>query len=181
MISSEKKEFPEKRMSPEEGGLSRAGEDAAAGTDKNIAGKTEDDIVVRTESLTKIYGDLTAVDHLDLQIRRGEVFGLLGPNGAGKTTTTLMLLGLTEPDAGKATIHGLDCTRNALQVKKAVGYLPDNVGFYGTMTGRENLRFMGRINGLEGKALEERIDRLLERVGMAQAADKKTGTSPLWG
>ena len=94
MISSEKKEFPEKRMSPEEGGLSRAGEDAAAGTDKNIAGKTEGDIVVRTESLTKIYGDLTAVDHLDLQIRRGEVFGLLGPNGAGKTTTTLMLLGL---------------------------------------------------------------------------------------
>ncbi len=90
MISSEKKEFPEKRMSPEEGGLSRAGEDAAAGTDKNIAGKTEDDIVVRTESLTKIYGDLTAVDHLDLQIRRGEVFGLLGPNGAGKPKITFV-------------------------------------------------------------------------------------------
>ena len=92
----------------------------------------ESNIVIRTEDLTKIYGELTAVDHLNLEIRKGEVFGLLGPNGAGKTTTTLMLLGLTEPDAGKATIHGLDCARNALEVKKAVGYLPDNVGFYGT-------------------------------------------------
>lgn len=133
-------------------------------------------IVIQTKDLTKTYGDLTAVDHLNLEIRKGEVFGLLGPNGAGKTTTTLMLLGLTEPDEGRAMIHGLDCTRNAIQVKKTVGYLPDNVGFYGTMTGRENLRFMGRINGLDGKALEERIDQLLERVGMTQAADKKTGT-----
>lgn len=125
-------------------------------------------IVIRTEGLTKTYGDVTAVDHLDLEIKKGEVFGLLGPNGAGKTTTTLMLLGLTEPDEGKATIHELDCTRNAIQVKKAVGYLPDNVGFYSTMTGRENLRFMGRINGLDGKELEQRIDELLERVGMTQ-------------
>lgn len=138
--------------------------------------KDERNVVIRAENLTRIYGELTAVDHLNLEIRSGEVFGLLGPNGAGKTTTTLMLLGLTEPDEGRALIHGLDCTRNALEVKKAVGYLPDNVGFYGAMTGRENLRFMGRINGLEGKALEERIDRLLERVNMTQAADKKTGT-----
>ena len=134
------------------------------------------DIVIKTESLTKSYGKLTAVDHLNLEIRRGEVFGLLGPNGAGKTTTTLMLLGLTEPDEGKATILGMDCTREGLAVKKSVGYLPDNVGFYSTMTGRENLRFMGRLNGLDGKALEERIDRLLERVDMTHAADKKAGT-----
>ena len=66
--------------------------------------------VIRTEGLTKKYGELTAVDHLNLTVRKGEVFGLLGPNGAGKTTTTLMLLGLTEPDEGKAMIHDLDCT-----------------------------------------------------------------------
>lgn len=137
----------------------------------------ESNIVIRTEGLTKTYGKLTAVYHLNLEIRRGEVFGLLGPNAAGKTTTTLMLLGLSEPDKGKAMIHGIDCTHNALQVKKAVGYLPDNVGFYGTMTRRENLRFMGRINSLDGQeALDERINKLLELVGMIEAADKKTGT-----
>lgn len=139
------------------------------------ASENKNPVVIRTVGLTKAYGELTAVDHLNLEIRKGEVFGLLGPNGAGKTTTTLMLLGLTEPDSGQALIHGMDCTRNAVEVKKAVGYLPDNVGFYGAMTGRENLRFMGRLNGLDGKALEERIDRLLERVGMAQVADKRAG------
>lgn len=130
--------------------------------------------VIETVGLTKKYGDLTAVDHLDLTVYQGEVFGLLGPNGAGKTTTTLMLLGLTEPDEGQAFINGMDCTRDALSVKKTVGYLPDNVGFYATMTGRENLRFMGRLNGLSGEELEARIDELLLRVNMTEAADKKT-------
>ena len=132
--------------------------------------------VIETAGLTKKYGDLTAVDHLDLTVYRGEVFGLLGPNGAGKTTTTLMLLDLTEPDGGTAVINGLDCTRDSLSVKKTVGYLPDNVGFYSSLTGRENLRFMGRLNGLSGKELEERIDMLLARVNMTEAADKKAGT-----
>ncbi len=132
--------------------------------------------VIRTEGLTKRYGELTAVDHLDLSVLKGEVFGLLGPNGAGKTTTTLMLLGLTEPDEGQARIGGLDCTRDAIEVKRTVGYLPDNVGFYSAMTGRENLRFTGRLNGLAGTELEEKIDALLERVNMTDAADKKAGT-----
>ena len=131
--------------------------------------------VIWTKGLTKKYGELTAVDHLDLTVFKGEVFGLLGPNGAGKTTTTLMLLGLTEPDGGEAIIKDLNCTRDSIEVKKAVGYLPDNVGFYSGMTGRENLRFTGRLNGLEGGALEEKIDELLVRVNMVKAADKKTG------
>ncbi len=138
--------------------------------------ETIDASVIRTEGLTKRYGELTAVDSLDLTVYRGEVFGLLGPNGAGKTTTTLMLLGLTEPDGGTAMIQGLNCTRDALAVKRIVGYLPDNVGFYTEMTGRENLRFTGRLNGLEGKELEEKIEALLSRVNMTEAADKKTGT-----
>ncbi len=129
-----------------------------------------------TQGLTKHYGTKIAVNNLDLTVRRGEVFGLLGPNGAGKTTTILMLLGLTEPTAGKAEILGLDCARNPLRVKSVVGYLPDSVGFYGDMTGRENLRFTGRLNGLDGKELEERIDRLIERVGMEEAADRRTET-----
>lgn len=134
------------------------------------------EIIIRTNELVKQYGDVTAVDHLNLEIHKGEVFGLLGPNGAGKTTTTLMLLGLTDPTSGTAEINGLDCTRDALAVKKIVGYLPDNVGFYPDMSGRENLIFSGMMNGLTRKAAEERAVGLLERVGMTYAADRKTGT-----
>ncbi len=134
------------------------------------------EIIIRTSELVKQYGDVTAVNHLNLEIHKGEVFGLLGPNGAGKTTTTLMLLGLTDPTSGTAEISGLDCTRDALAVKKIVGYLPDNVGFYPDMSGRENLIFSGMMNGLTRKEAEERAVGLLERVGMTYAADRKTGT-----
>lgn len=131
---------------------------------------------IRTLGLTKRYGDLTAVDHLDLEIHPGEIFGLLGPNGAGKTTTILMLLGLSEPTEGEAEVVGLDPTRNPLEVKRRVGYLPDSVGFYGSMTGRQNLRYTARLNGLEGEEGERRIDRLLETVGLAQAGERRVDT-----
>jgi ABC-2 type transport system ATP-binding protein len=133
-------------------------------------------IIVKTESLTKKYDDLVAVNDLNLEIKEGEVFGLLGPNGAGKTTTILMLLGLTEPNSGRAEIFGRDCTRDPIGVKRVVGYLPDSVAFYDDLTGRENLRFTGELNGIPRKQLEERIDTLLKRVGMEDAADKKTRT-----
>ena len=136
----------------------------------------KDDIIIRTENLTKCYGETVAVNQLNLSIVRGEVFGLLGPNGAGKTTTTLMLLGLTEPTEGSAFINGMDCTRDPIGVKKMVGYLPDNVGFYGDMTGRENLEFTARINGIPEKDIKEKIDDLVERVGMADAVDNKAKT-----
>lgn len=134
------------------------------------------DMIIQTRDLTKEYGEKVAVNHLNLDIRKGEVFGLLGPNGAGKTTTTLMLLGLTEPTLGNAWIAGKDCTRDPLEVKRIVGYMPDNVGFYSDMTGRENLYFTGRLNGLSEDVVRSRAERLLERVGMTEAADKKTGT-----
>ena len=121
------------------------------------------DIIITTEHLTKTYGSKTAVSDLNLSIRKGEIFGLLGPNGAGKTTTTLMLLGLTEPTEGSAFIDGKNCTREAIAVKRIVGYLPDSVGFYSDMTGRENLRFTGRLNGLSEETIEARIDELLEK------------------
>lgn len=132
--------------------------------------------VIETRNLVKQYGSKTAVNQLNLSIQQGEVFGLLGPNGAGKTTTILMLLGLTEPTAGEAIIQGKNCTRDPLGVKSIVGYMPDNVGFYRDMTGRQNLRFTGRLNGMSGEALEQRINELLKRVGMEDAADQKTGT-----
>jgi ABC-2 type transport system ATP-binding protein len=106
-------------------------------------------IRIRTRGLTKHYDDLVAVDHLDLEVHAGEIFGLLGQNGAGKTTTILMLLGLTEPTEGSARVVGLDPSRGPLEVKRRVGYLPDAVGFYTDMTGRENLRYTARLNRLE--------------------------------
>lgn len=136
----------------------------------------EEEMIIRTSHLTKRYGEKEVVSDLTFDIRRGEVFGLLGPNGAGKTTTTLMLLGLTEPAGGNAWIDGKDCTRNAIEVKKLVGYLPDNVGFYLDMTGRENLRFTGRLNGLTESVIEERTGDLLQKVGMTEAGDQRVGT-----
>ncbi len=134
------------------------------------------DLVIETESLTKCYGDTTAVDHLDLAIRRGEVFGLLGPNGAGKTTTILMLLGLTEPTSGGARVDGMTPTRDPLAVKSRVGYLPDDVGFYEDLTGRQNLRYTAELNRIPPDTAHERIERLLTDVGLAGDGDRRVGS-----
>ena len=136
----------------------------------------ESDAQIITRRLSKRYGELVAVDNLDLEIRAGEIFGLLGQNGAGKTTTILMLLGLTEPSAGIARVAGFDPTRKPLEVKRRVGYLPDNVGFYDGMTGRENLRYTARLNGIYGPEAEAAIDEVLEQVGMTARADTNTDT-----
>lgn len=132
--------------------------------------------IIEIHSLTKQYADKVAVNDLNLTLYKGEIFGLLGPNGAGKTTTILMLLGLTEPTSGYATISGMNCTQNPLDIKRIVGYMPDNVGFYKDMTGRQNLRFTGKLNGLSGTTLESQIESLLKRVNMLHAADEKVLT-----
>jgi ABC-2 type transport system ATP-binding protein len=132
-------------------------------------------VAIQTTKLTKRYGDVTAVDNLDLEIRRGEVFGLLGPNGAGKTTTILMLLGLTEPTAGTARVDGMIPTRDPLLVKSRVGYLPDEVGFYEDMTARQNLRYTADLNRLPRRTADDRIDALLADVGLAGDADRRVG------
>ena len=131
---------------------------------------------VETAGLTKKYGGFTAVDRLDLQVMEGEIFGLLGPNGAGKTTTILMMLGLTEPTAGQVRVAGYDSTRQPLLVKRIVGYLPDNVGFYDELTARENLAYTASLNGLPKKEAGQRIDGLLEKVGLADTADQVVGS-----
>lgn len=131
---------------------------------------------IAVHGLTKRYEGTTAVDDLSLEVGAGEVFGLLGPNGAGKTTTILMLLGLTEPTAGSARVCGFDPARDALAVRRRVGYLPDDVGFYGGLTGRQNLRHTARLNDLAPEEAEERIDALLRRVDLVGAADARVDT-----
>lgn len=141
------------------------------------AGRSSDvEPVIRTRGLTKRYGTLTAVDSLNLAVYPGEIFGLLGQNGAGKTTTILMLLGLTEPTKGEARVVGLDPAREPRLVKRRVGYLPDAVGFYENLTGRQNLRYTARLNGLRGATAEAAIDDVLGQVGLADRANDRVGT-----
>lgn len=131
-------------------------------------------VIVLTD-LTKRYGNFTAVDHINLSICKGEIFGLLGPNGAGKSTTILMMLGLTEPTSGKVEICGINSTTNPIEVKRKIGYLPEDLGFYDDMTGLENLIYTALLNGLSKKEAKEKAMELLSRVGLAGQIHKKTG------
>jgi ABC-2 type transport system ATP-binding protein len=149
---------------------------ASAGARPGGIDSPSDTIRIRTRGLTKHYDDLVAVDHLDLEVHAGEIFGLLGQNGAGKTTTILMLLGLTEPTSGAARVMGLDPTRGPLEVKRRVGYMPDSVGFYGDMTGRQNLRYTARLNRIEKAEAEATIDEVLDQVGLSARADDRVET-----
>lgn len=134
------------------------------------------DLVIETNGLSKRYGDIVAVDALDLAVRRGEIFGLLGPNGSGKTTTILMLLGLTEPTAGSVRVLGFDPARQPLSVKARAGYMPDEVGFYDELTARENLIYIARLNGLSRDEGYRRIDDALAHMRLSEVADRRVAT-----
>ncbi|MEO6463205.1 MAG: ABC transporter ATP-binding protein, partial [Candidatus Eisenbacteria bacterium] len=124
-----------------------------------------------TRALHKRFGDKVAVAELSLAVGRGEVFGFLGPNGAGKTTSLKMLLGLIAPTSGEATVLGRPLGDRAARAK--IGFLPEHFRFHDWMTGREMLRFHGRLYGLSGRALERRIEELLERVDLLDAATRR--------
>lgn len=132
--------------------------------------------VIHTENLVKSYGAQTAVNNLNLDVTEGEIFGFLGPNGAGKTTTMLMMLGLTEPDAGLVNVCGLNPLREPLEAKKVIGYLPENTGFYDDLDARGNLRFIARLNNIPDSVSSGRIESLLEEIDLAREATKKVGS-----
>jgi ABC-2 type transport system ATP-binding protein len=131
--------------------------------------------MIEVEALSKSYGPIRALDGVSFRVAAGEIVGLLGPNGSGKTTMILVLLGLTEPTSGTVRVLGLDPLRQPLAVKKAVGYLPDSVGFYETMTARENLHYTARLMGLDRAEAGRRIDTALERVRLSAEADRLVG------
>jgi ABC-2 type transport system ATP-binding protein len=124
--------------------------------------------VVETQNLTKRYHDKLAVNALNLTVQEGEIFGFLGPNGAGKTTTILMALGLTEPTSGRVSVCGFDPTIEPLEVKRRVGYLPENPGFYEDMSAGENLLYMARLNHIPDDEARRRTSEVLDQVGLSE-------------
>ncbi len=128
------------------------------------------------EDLYKRYGEVVAVDGLSLSLHAGEIVGLLGPNGAGKSTTIAMLAGLLRPDRGTITLDGRPFGPHTPQRKALLGLVPQEIALYPDLTGRENLRFFGRVYGLHGRTLEARIDQALEQVGLTPHAHRLVST-----
>ena len=131
--------------------------------------------IIRTLDLTKYYGDLLAVDHLNFNVREGEIFGFLGPNGAGKTTTIRMLVGLTTPTEGTAIIDGFDIRSEILEVKRRVGVVPETSNLYAELSVKDNLLFMAGLYHVPRLKREERIRELLESFNLWDRRDTKFG------
>ncbi|MFW9980417.1 MAG: ABC transporter ATP-binding protein [Candidatus Thorarchaeota archaeon] len=123
-------------------------------------------IQIQTESLTKNFGSVIALKNLDLEVRRGSVFGFLGPNGAGKTTTVRILSGLLRPTSGTARVCGFDVNSERNSIKRVTGLLPESPGLYSKLSAVEFLEFIGALNDLSGESLHKRIDRLLGLLGL---------------
>ncbi len=132
--------------------------------------------MLKVEGLTKRFGTLTAVNQVSFQVGRGEVFGLLGPNGAGKSTIIKMLTTLLPPDGGRATVAGLDITRQANAVRGVIGYVPQLLSVDGTLTGKENLLLFAELHGLPAGLKRRRIDEALERTGLEAAGERLVRT-----
>ena len=131
-----------------------------------------DQPLIDIQGLTKRYGDFTAIADLDLAVGAGELFALLGPNGAGKTTTIRMLMGILRPTAGTARIAGHDCFAERVEVMRHIGYLPDEPVFYDYLRGREIVRFVGEMHGLDRAEIDRRAAPLIERLELADSTEE---------
>ncbi|HEY4258699.1 MAG TPA: ABC transporter ATP-binding protein, partial [Schlesneria sp.] len=126
--------------------------------------------------LRKCYGDLTAVEDLDLHVRRGEIFGLIGPNGAGKSTSMMMIIGLLKPDSGTISFDDQPFDIRSSEMRSRFGLVPQNLAIYSELTAIQNLKFFGRLNGLSGQKLQERVDFVLHLTGLQDKANHKVDT-----
>ena len=130
--------------------------------------------MIQVQGLSKSFGNVKAVQNVSFSAPDGQITGLLGPNGAGKSTTLRMLYTLLKPENGTAKIDGFDVRENPLEVQKRIGVLADARGLYPRLTSRENIRYYGKLHGLQGEALEKQIDALLSLLDMQSIADRKT-------
>lgn len=138
-----------------------------------------DEFVIKTDKLTKRFGDFVATDEISFTVSKGEIFGFLGANGAGKTTAMRMLCGLSRPSSGTATIAGFDVYRQTEQIKKSIGYMSQKFSLYEDLTVLENIKFFGGIYGLSNKQIREKGDKLIEDLNLQQEARKLVGALPL--
>jgi ABC-2 type transport system ATP-binding protein len=131
------------------------------------------EIVIDVRGLTKRFGERTVVDHFDLKVPRGAIYGFLGPNGSGKTTTIRMVCGLLKPESGEGEVLGFDVSSESLKIKERVGYMTQKFSLYEDLSIRENLEFIARLYGLDRRA--ERVDQALHELGLAERQEQLAG------
>ncbi|MCM4172667.1 ABC transporter ATP-binding protein [Arenibacter sp. TNZ] len=137
------------------------------------------DNVIQVENLTKTFGDFTAVNNISFEVGKGEIFGFLGANGAGKTTAMKMLIGISKPTYGKATVAGYDVLTHTEQVKMNIGYMSQRFSLYNDLTIKENIVFFGGIYGLTSATIKEKSQALINELGLHDMADSLVGSLPL--
>ena len=137
------------------------------------------EIAIKAHELTRVFGKFTAVDHISLEVRTGEIFGFLGANGAGKTTAMRMFIGLLAPSSGTASVAGYDVYTESEKIKRAIGYMSQRFSLYEDLTVRENIRLYGGIYGLSKQEIQTRSRQILTRLGMEQSADLQVRAIPL--
>jgi len=138
-----------------------------------------ENIVIKTEKLTKKFGDFIATNEISFEVYEGEIFGFLGANGAGKTTAMRMLCGLSIPSSGNATVAGFDVYRETEKIKKHIGYMSQKFSLYEDLTTLENIQFFGGIYGLPEKTIKEKSKELIYQLGMESEAHKLVASLPL--
>lgn len=136
----------------------------------------DDAPVIVARGLTKVFGKLVAVDHLDLRVHRAEVYGFLGPNGSGKSTTIRMLCGLLDPTSGEVEVLGHSLPKEAEAVKRSIGYMTQKFSLYDDLTVRENLEFLAAVHGLSGAKAKQRLDEMYQRYRLSDLRNQLAGT-----
>lgn len=139
----------------------------------------KDKNVIQVEDLSKLFGDFAAVNNISFQVKAGEIFGFLGANGAGKTTAMKMLIGISSPTSGKATVAGFDVYKEAESIKKNIGYMSQKFALYDDLTVKENITFFGGIYGLSKKQIEQKRCELVEELGLQEVTDSLVASLPL--
>ena len=137
------------------------------------------DIVIKTDKLTKKFGDFIAANEITFEVYAGEIFGFLGANGAGKTTAIKMLCGLSIPSSGSATIAGFDIYKQTEEIKKNIGYMSQKFSLYEDLTVIENINFFGGIYGLSDKEIKYKSSQLIDQLGLSNESKKLVGSLPL--
>ncbi len=137
------------------------------------------DDVIKVVGLTKMFGDFAAVNAISFEVKKGEIFGFLGANGAGKTTAMKMLIGISHPSSGRATVAGFDVYTQAEDIKKNIGYMSQKFALYDDLTVNENINFFGGIYGLTRKQIKEKSEALIQELGLENVASQLVGALPL--